>query len=206
MSKSKEERDAELVVVYPAEKLEQAFGCEFVGVHETSEDHRHTALLNGSFLMKRGLAEENPYVIQIIPYVLVYDRDGEHILTYTRDGGEVRLHGDRSLGWGGHMNDICWVSEAQRELQEEVGLEEADLTKYGYIFCPTNEVGRVHLGILATVETEFNHNDEQPSKEEYGEWWHVDDIAQKLDQFELWSQLAFAFIHPEQTRNATYYK
>ena len=49
-------------------------------------------------------------------------------------GGESRLHGQSSIGVGGHMNDVIGANSvnevlrvnAQRELEEEVGLLESN--------------------------------------------------------------------------------
>lgn len=75
--------------------------------------------------------EEDPSYKQLISYCLLENEHGE-ILVYERlsGGGEARLHGQSSIGVGGHMNDVPGAESinevlrvnAQRELEEEVGL------------------------------------------------------------------------------------
>lgn len=74
------------------------------------------AIAGGHHFTARGPAEENPALKQIIPYVLV--RHGDAFLLYQRlkGGGEKRLHGNLSLGIGGHINPVdfepSWRQEA----------------------------------------------------------------------------------------------
>ena len=51
--------------------------------------------------------EEDPEFKQLISYCLLENQSGE-ILVYERlsGGGEERLHGQSSIGVGGHMNDV----------------------------------------------------------------------------------------------------
>ena len=65
------------------------------------------------------------------------ENENDEILVYQRlsGGGEERLHGQSSVGVGGHMNNVVGADSinevlrvnAQRELNEEVGLSEDDL-------------------------------------------------------------------------------
>ncbi|HDJ4672336.1 DNA mismatch repair protein MutT, partial [Staphylococcus aureus] len=56
---------------------------------------------------RRGDMEEDPSYKQLISYCLLENEHGE-ILVYERlsGGGEARLHGQSSIGVGGHMNDV----------------------------------------------------------------------------------------------------
>ncbi|MEJ7314673.1 NUDIX domain-containing protein, partial [Staphylococcus epidermidis] len=75
-------------------------------------------------------------------YCLLENEKGE-ILVYERlsGGGEERLHGQSSIGVGGHMNDVVGADSinevlrvnAQRELEEEVGLASEDSQNMEYI-------------------------------------------------------------------------
>ena len=77
-------------------------------------------------------------------------------------GGEERLHGQSSIGVGGHMNDVVGADSinevlrvnAQRELEEEVGLASEDsqnMEYIGFINDDTNEVGKVHMGVVFKI-------------------------------------------------------
>ena len=73
--------------------------------------------------------EDDPSFKQLISYCLLENEKSE-ILIYERlsGGGEERLHGQSSIGVGGHMNDVVGADSinevlrvnAQRELEEEV--------------------------------------------------------------------------------------
>ena len=112
---------------------------------------------------RRGDMEEDPTFKQLISYCLLENEKGE-ILVYERlsGGGEERLHGQSSIGVGGHMNDVVGADSinevlrvnAQRELEEEVGLASEDsqnMEYIGFINDDTNEVGKVHMGVVFKI-------------------------------------------------------
>ena len=107
--------------------------------------------------MLRCEAEMNPAVKQIIPYIILTDADGR-IFTTLRLGGDERLKGKHSIGLGGHMDggeDV--LTALYRELAEEVGLSEADITgalPAGYIYSGRMEVDSVHVGAVYLLRTE----------------------------------------------------
>jgi predicted NUDIX family phosphoesterase len=115
----------------------------------------------------RERAEEDEGFRQVIPYCLVHagdDRPGR-LLTYRRRGGcEGRLEGERSIGWGGHvercdtegrtgLDGIC--AALVRELREELRVGPADygstIEWRGLLDDGSNPVGRVHLGVVASI-------------------------------------------------------
>ena len=112
---------------------------------------------------RRGDMEEDSKLKQLISYCLLENEKGE-ILVYERlsGGGEERLHGQSSIGVGGHMNDVMGADSinevlrvnAQRELEEEVGLAKEDsqnMEYLGFINDDNNEVGKVHMGIVFKI-------------------------------------------------------
>jgi predicted NUDIX family phosphoesterase len=111
---------------------------------------------------------------QLLPYVTF--RRGDQVLPYLRGKavGEKRLAGNVSVGWGGHIDIIDLVFDAnsvidvvatvmkniKRELGEEMRLflindptgdvdvmEAGELVFNGFINDNSNEVGRLHLGL-----------------------------------------------------------
>lgn len=118
---------------------------------------------------RRGDVEEEPALLQPIPYIVVMRAGGE-VFSYRRlsGGGEARLHGRVSVGVGGHMNRLfdreslesVISEEAARELTEELEFRDADgvpvapgaTRLLGLINDDTGDVQRVHIGILALVE------------------------------------------------------
>lgn len=125
-------------------------------------------------IRQRGGLEEDTSVLQILPYIIVGRGTTDtllhdlKIITYRRgnNGGEAKLAGKGSCGFGGHVDLADVVSTdsiidlastigvcAARELQEELGLSpelalsilEGDVHYYGMITDCSNAVGSVHL-------------------------------------------------------------
>lgn len=103
--------------------------------------------------------ENDPAWKQLLPYVVAMD-NVSRIYCYTRGkgGAEGRLHGNISIGLGGHVDvapadgeslEALLKSEANRELAEEANLPPADIEFVGLICDPSNTVGQVHIGLLA---------------------------------------------------------
>lgn len=112
----------------------------------------------------RSSCETDPELKQIIPYIAIIS--GDSILVYERSvsGSEERLHGQMSIGVGGHINKndheddavLAMMEGAAREAQEEIGVE-VDLTTlgksiYGLVNDESNPVGQVHLGICIVLK------------------------------------------------------
>jgi predicted NUDIX family phosphoesterase len=161
----------------------------------------------------RQAAETDPLHQQLIPYLLLRNRQGE-LAAYPRQGSEKRLHGLWSLGLGGHVNPVdappvpdaeparFWESTLLRGLHRELAEElpaaaGGDTAFLGLIHESLSAVGRVHLGLV------FLHSvagRPLPSGDELaglrwlpagqagaGEW--------PFSRFELWSQLALQLLN-----------
>lgn len=156
--------------------------------------------LNEYEVKRRGDMEEDSTFKQLISYCLLENEKGE-ILVYERlsGGGEKRLHGQSSIGVGGHMNDVMGADSinevlrvnAQRELEEEVGLAKEDsqnMEYLGFINDDNNEVGKVHMGIVfkitvSTTDVEAKETDTLRIK------WVEKGSIDSYDDFETWSAL-----------------
>ena len=118
---------------------------------------------SNNFFMDRAAAEEDPSHKQLIPYcVFTYQ---EQILHYTRGktSGESRLHNQGSIGVGGHINPIdagdkhlgeaTYYAAVEREINEELIID-GDYSQriVGLINDDSNDVGKVHLGVVHLVE------------------------------------------------------
>lgn len=131
-------------------------------------------------IARRQELESNEEYLQILPYAVVtrlsgniYDSaDKMNLLTYHRpvSGGESRLHGNTSIGFGGHidLNDIVTDENSvinlhdtvlismHREICEELGVSTSDIhnttLSYRLITHYSGEpVHKVHLGIVFIV-------------------------------------------------------
>ena len=149
---------------------------------------------------RRGDMEEDPTFKQLISYCLLENQKGE-ILVYERlsGGGEERLHGQSSIGVGGHMNDVVGADSinevlrvnAQRELEEEVGLASEDsqnMEYIGFINDDTNEVGKVHMGVVFKITVHTSDVEAKETDTLRIKWVEKGSI-ESYDDFETWSAL-----------------
>ncbi len=149
--------------------------------------------------MRRGDAEENFLYKQPIPYAVI--KKGDEYFGYTRlsGGGETRLHGSISLGVGGHMNVIegldnfneLLMENLKRELNEELEIdsEKLEIKVVGLINDDENEVGRVHIGLLATIEISEDAIVKVTETDQLeGKWYSVDELKDNYESLESWSK------------------
>lgn len=173
MTATMTEKDRQIILAVPTAQINRTLtGSGLLPLPESLV----WAHLDGPCWVARGPAEHNEALLQVIPYILV--TVGPHVsrflLTYRRPGGgEGRLTGRRSAGFGGHveMDDQVRSYEpgvtdrygvaaavkaaALRELAEELtGLDPCPgrLSVLGLIDARNclgaGPVERVHLGVL----------------------------------------------------------
>ena len=116
--------------------------------------------------MERKSAENNPLYKQPIAYMMIVNPHLKQVFVYQRSSKdekypEKRLQGNYSWGLGGHIekSDIRGenpiIASRLRELEEEVCIKgRVVINLLGFINNDTNEVGKVHFGILYIVETD----------------------------------------------------
>lgn len=149
---------------------------------------------------RRGDMEEDPSYKQLISYCLL-ENENDEILVYQRlsGGGEERLHGQSSVGVGGHMNNVVGADSinevlrvnAQRELNEEVGLSEdrsQNMEYIGFINDDTNAVGKVHIGVVFKIKVKSSDVEVRETDTLKINWVSQDEIND-LNHFESWSAL-----------------
>ncbi|WP_342532621.1 hypothetical protein MHB40_14340 [Lysinibacillus sp. FSL K6-0057] len=149
--------------------------------------------------MRRGDAEEDVTYKQPIPYAVI--KKGDSYFGYTRlsGGGETRLHGSISLGVGGHMNVIegldnfneLLLENLNRELNEELEIdsEKLEIKVVGLINDDKNEVGRVHIGLLATIELSEDAKVEVAETDQLeGKWYSINELKENYERLESWSK------------------
>lgn len=188
----------EKILVLPTAELKKRI--DFQGFHPiTDEEVQKLYDEVGVFGMDRPAAEEDPTHKQLVAYNII--KSGDQYLSYVRGSslGEARLHGNRSLGIGGHIdeadNATLFLDDhlkvaAHREIDEEVKISEKfDLRIVGLINDDSNEVGKVHLGLVYMAEL----SKPEVSKRERGiaqiTFDSVEELQQQRDQFETWSQI-----------------
>lgn len=168
----------------------------------SSDDSRFKEIVNtfsSVEVKRRGDMEEDPKYKQLIGYAVVKDKTTKDVLVYTRltGGGESRLHGKASVGVGGHMNmveekaiDEVIKINISRELEEEIGVsfeENLDeLECLGLINDDTNEVGKVHIGLVYVVYVDKNQVKEIEEEALRIEWLESA-VAKTKENYESWS-------------------
>lgn len=154
---------------------------------------------------RRGDMEEDPSYKQLISYCLL-ENENDEILVYQRlsGGGEERLHGQSSVGVGGHMNNVVGADSinevlrvnAQRELNEEVGLSEdrsQNMEYIGFINDDTNAVGKVHIGVVFKIKVKSSDVEVRETDTLKINWVSQDEIND-LNHFESWSALILKYL------------
>jgi predicted NUDIX family phosphoesterase len=143
---------------------------DFNKFFETANEHL--------IIARRAELEKNEDYLQILPYVMVArtdnvsSTDSLKFLTYHRPigGGEARLHGNTSVGFGGHidLNDVVCnensvinlkdtiLTSMRRELIEELGISQENFggVVMGYrliTYYGGEDVHKVHLAVVFIV-------------------------------------------------------
>ena len=93
------------------------------------------------------------------------------------------------------------MASALRELEEELELDapsetiRTELTYRGLIYDPSNEVGRVHLGLLFEWRLGEDRDVRVREVEKLaGSWWSPAEIREKWELLESWSQIALSSV------------
>jgi len=150
--------------------------------------------------LPRGAAENDPTHKQLIPYLVI--RHGDRVLCYTRgkSGGEARLHARMSIGIGGHINDgdtqaahfdgRAYFRAVERELHEELEIPGGYRQRIAALLNDdSNEVGRVHLGVVHLVEVdspEIRPREEAISGLRFAS---AEELVPQRDRLESWSRI-----------------
>lgn len=156
----------------------------------------------------RAAVEYREDLRQIIPYVILRYKDSIAIYARTQKGGEKRLHGRLSVGFGGHVGlgdaildgaildvDATLTRAVYRELGEEVKhspVDQRDLI--GLIYDHTDAVSRVHLGVIEmwTLSKPIATSSELSICE--CQFVSLNHLGSYLDRMEGWSRLCTSFL------------
>lgn len=120
--------------------------------------------IESGFFHSRYDCEEDPLLLQFIPYVLLFGKD-EKVFSYIRSDnihhyGDKRLFGKHSIGVGGHVvkNDgQDYIRNClERELAEEVKIsgKHSPPLFAGTLYATNKPVDKVHLGLIYALRAE----------------------------------------------------
>lgn len=154
------------------------------------------------FFMQRDLAENDPNYKQLIPYVVFQSPKGFFSYQRGKASSETRLRMLRSLGVGGHIEkedgDIgqnSYFKGLWRELKEEVGIDPSNNIKLlGFINDDSNEVGKVHLGIVHLYQLETSDLESKELNLTDCKFSIISKIKEEEEFFETWSRLLIPFL------------
>ena len=156
-------------------------------------------LVEGIYKRRFELEDDVAYK-QLIPYAVICYNNMIYMFHRTNKQTEKRLHNMYSLGVGGHMNpwgefiNVEYIHhELARELNEEVLLHSncriEEIVPIGFINDDTNNVGKVHLGLLYQIrlncmDLEINEKDKMT-----GQWVNISELRTYYSQMESWSKI-----------------
>ena len=151
---------------------------------------------NHTFI-KRKDAESNPAYKQLIPYALL--QCGENMFVYRRGKllAEKRLHGNYSLGVGGHISvtdpglfGTSYDDGLKREINEEVTIESPYTQRVvALLNDDSNDVGKVHFGVVhvLTLEKPLVKPKEKSINET--KFLSISELQKDIEKFENWSKI-----------------
>jgi len=191
----------EHVMVIPTKVLLEAGSFQGISfdtqkIIELIEDPKITL-----FKRRKDVEEDQNYK-QVIPYVIL--RHKESIFSYRRGKllKEKRLLGNYSIGIGGHISlyDENLFSETykqgmEREINEEIVID-AEYRKdlVAILNDDTNEVGRVHFGIIYVFR--LNRPVIIPKEKSINEarFLKISELKKNIVKYENWSQICISNI------------
>jgi predicted NUDIX family phosphoesterase len=186
----------ERVLVLP--RAEVPGGCEFLGIRGADADdlaELRAAVATHGVYLDRELAESDPSFKQVIPYVVVRDRDDVFLMQRTDAGGDARLHRKASIGVGGHLNPVDGGEDAlmaglRREWSEELVADwDPEFELVGLLNDDRNPVGAVHLGVVFSVDAAGRPVTVREADKLHGSFAGADELAASRDRLETWSEL-----------------
>lgn len=161
------------------------------------------------FLPREDGLEQNEDWKQLIPYMILTHQDAAanvplRLFAYRRTpkGGEPRLHQQRSIGIGGHINDQdgsdphdAFMRGARRELYEEVSLPQTSSVHFmpmawaGLLNDDTTPVGRTHLGLVFQVVLDTPEVVSKATEHADDGLLTPEELRADLSSLEAWSQM-----------------
>lgn len=147
--------------------------------------------------IKRKEAENNPAYKQLIPYAILHCNGKVFVYRRGKLLAEKRLHGNFSLGVGGHIAvtdpslfGTSYEDGLKREINEEVYVESNYTQRISALLNDdSNDVGKVHLGIVHSLALEKPLvRPKEKSINETG-FSTIEELQKDIDKFESWSQI-----------------
>jgi predicted NUDIX family phosphoesterase len=187
----------ERVLCFPRRLLEKAGAFQGLSLEV---DKYLPIVTSGPHLryLNRSEAEQDKNFKQLIPYVLLICNG--KILRYERGRGgqETRLHGLYSIGIGGHISeeddglfskDVGYRDGMQREIREEVAVEEIDEAAVAVLNDDSTDVGSVHFGVVHIMRVANENVVGRRSGIRGPEFIPIEEAMSDTSGYESWSRL-----------------
>jgi predicted NUDIX family phosphoesterase len=185
----------ERVFVVPRSSIED--GAGWYGIRTGDLDAFVEALERDGRYEPRPEMEADPSFKQVIPYLVLRDRERYFLMRRTRAGVDARLHDRYSIGVGGHLNpgDGGVLGGLRREWREELVADfEPAFQLVGLLNDDTTEVGAVHLGAVYVAEAAGRPVTIRETDKLTGAFADPYEVAAVADKLETWSRLCFEFL------------
>ena len=185
----------ESVLVVPRAALMGASGWRGV-LDRGTEPYLAVIEREGRFA-PRAAVETDPRFKQVIPYLVLRDRDDYFLMRRTRAGVDARLHDRFSIGVGGHLNpgDVDFGGGLAREWAEEIDAAFVpEFRLVGLLNDDGTEVGRVHVGVIFIAEAAGRPVAVRERDKLEGRFAPPGGVLAVHERMESWSQLVFDFV------------
>lgn len=182
----------ELVLVVPRPALVPGDG--WLGVRRGDLEAALETVRHEGRFVRRGDAEDDPTLKQVIPYLVLRDGDRWFLMRRTRAGGDARLHDLWSIGVGGHLNpgDGDVAGGLRREWAEELDAGFVpEFEPVGMLNDDTTAVGAVHVGFVYVADAAGRPVAIRETDKLTGAFASTGEVAAVRDAMETWSRLAF---------------
>jgi len=157
---------------------------------------------NHTFI-KRKDAESNPAYKQLIPYALLHC--GSDVFVYRRGKllAEKRLHGNYSLGIGGHISvtdpglfGSTYEDGLKREINEEIIIDSPYTQRVvALLNDDSNDVGKVHFGIVHALTLKKPLVKPREKSINETKFLGINELQKDIEKFENWSMICIQHIH-----------
>jgi predicted NUDIX family phosphoesterase len=158
------------------------------------------AIAAAAVFRPRSSLEADPAWKQVIPYLVLRDRERVFLMRRTRAGGDARLHDRWTIGIGGHVNpgDRDLAGGLRREWSEEI---EAAFTprfrRLGLLNDDADPVGAVHLGVVYVADAAGRTVGIRERDKLSGAFASLDDVRAVREGLETWSELVLATLETD---------
>ncbi|MEO8273484.1 MAG: NUDIX domain-containing protein [Chloroflexota bacterium] len=184
--------EGELVLVVPRASLMADPGWH--GITTDGLDAFEATVARDGQFRPRAEVEIDRGWKQVIPYLVLRERDHYFLMRRTQAGGDARLHDRWSIGVGGHLNpgDRDLAGGLRREWREELVADfEPDFRLIGLLNDDTTDVGSVHVGAVYVASANGHEVAIRETDKLSGAFAEPVAVREVVARMETWSALVF---------------